>query len=66
MPNVEIEIDGNIYAGQYEVQGSMIEVRYGLRTKKAQLSGSAGNPDVLVRAILAELVQEEQQQSTGE
>ena len=65
MPNAEIEIDGNIYAGRYEIQGEMIEVSYGLKTKKAQLGGSVGAPDVLARAILAELVHEEQQQPGG-
>ena len=60
MPSVEIEIDGKTYTGRYEIQGKMIEVSYGWRTKKTQLGGSAGNPTGLARIMIGELVREEQ------
>ena len=66
MPSVEVEIDGKTYTGSYEIQGEMIEVSYGWKTKKTQLGDSAHYPETLVRIIIRELVQEEQEQSTGE
>ena len=63
MPSVEVEIDGKTYTGSYEIQGTMIEVSYGWRTKKTQLGGfigPGGKPEALVRTMIRELVEEEQ------
>ncbi len=66
MPSIEVEIDGKTYTGSYEIQGEMIEVSYGGRTKKTQLGGYAGYPELLVGSMIRELVQEEQQRSMGD
>ncbi len=66
MPSVEIEIGGKTYTCSYEIQGEMIEVSYGGRTKKTQLGGYAGYPELLARSMIHVLVLEEQERSTGE
>ena len=65
MPRIEVEIDGETYAGAYEIQGEMIEVSYGGRTKKTQLGGSASYPEPLATLMIGELVLEEKQRSGG-
>ena len=65
MPSVEVEIYGKSYTGSYEVQGSMIEVSSGGRTKKTRLGGYASHPELLARSMIRILVQEEQQRSGG-
>ena len=60
MPRIEVEIDGETYTGSYEIQGEMIEVSSGGRTKKSKLGGSASYPDLLARLMIGELVREEQ------
>ncbi len=65
MPRIEIEIDGKTYTGSYEIQGEIIEVSHGGRTKKTQLGGYAHYPELLARSMIRLLVQEEQQRSTG-
>ena len=61
MPRIEVEIDGKTYTGSYEIQGEMIEVSYGGRTKKTGLGGSASHPEPLARLMIGELVLEEKQ-----
>ena len=58
MPKVDVEIDGKTYTGSYEIQGTIIEVSYGWKTKKTQLGGSAGHPEALARIMIGELVRE--------
>ena len=65
MPRIEVEIYGETYTGSYEIQGEMIEVSYRGRTKKTQLGGYVGHPELLARSMIRELVQEEWEQSTG-
>ena len=60
MPNAEIKIDGKTYTGSYEIQGKMIEVSHGGRTKKTRLGGYASHPELLARSMIRLLVQEEQ------
>ncbi len=66
MPRIEVEIGGKSYTGSYEIQGEMIEVSHGGRTKKSKLGGYADHPEILVSFMIDELVQEEQERSTGE
>ncbi len=65
MPRLEVKIYGKTYTGSYEIQGEMIEVSYGGRTKKTWLGGSASYPELLARLMIGELVREEQQRSGG-
>ena len=65
MPRIEVEIDGKTYTGSYEIQGEMIEVSYSGRTKKTKLGSSDHHPETHARFMIRELVQEEQQRSTG-
>ena len=65
MPSVEVEIYGKAYTGSYEIQGEMIEVSHGGRTKKIRLGGYASHPELLARSMIRILVQEEQQRSGG-
>ncbi len=66
MPRLEVEFDGKTYTGSYEIQGKMIEISHGGRTKKSRLGGYASHPELLARSMIRILVQEEQQRSTGE
>ena len=65
MPRLEVESHGKTYTGSYEIQGSIIEVSHGGRTKKTQLGGYASLPELLARSMIRALVQEEQQRSIG-
>ncbi len=65
MPRLEVEIYGKTYTGSYEIQGEMIEVSHGGRTKKSQLGDCAHYPKTLARIMIRELVQEKQQRSGG-
>ena len=65
MPRIEVEIDGKTYTGSYEIQGKMIEVSRGGRTKKSKLGGSASYLEPLAILMIGELVLEEKQRSGG-
>ncbi len=65
MPSVEVEIYGKTYTGSYEIQGKMIEVSQGGRTKKTQLGVYVAHPEILARSMIRELALEEQQRSGG-
>ena len=65
MPRIEVEIYGKTYAGSYEIQGEMIEVSRGVRTKKAQLGSYVDLPELLAKSMIRELALEEQQRSGG-
>ncbi len=66
MPSVEVEFDGKTYTGSYEIQGEMIEVLHGGRTKKTQLGDYVGHPELVARSMIRELALQERQRSTGE
>ena len=50
----QIEIDGVAYEGGYDIDGSMLNVRYRMREKSAHLGGEP--PEIVARKILRELV----------
>ena len=66
MPRIEVGIYGKTHTGSYEIRGEMIEVSYRGRTKKTQLGGYVGHPELLARSMIRELVGEEQQRSGGD
>ena len=54
--NVEVEIDGVMYRGTYEVKDGLITVWYRTQKKSTQVGGST--PESLSRLLLREMVAE--------